>query len=93
MRQQATGSRPTDSAASFTLGNVLGDNMSSTPQATKSPLHALGWLVAIILLLVGVWCGIVLPLVSMAFGLIVPGVIALIAGFGIIVILRRYRTA
>lgn len=48
---------------------------------------------AIILLLVGAWCGIVLPLVSMAFGLIVPGVIALVAGIGIIVTLRRYRTA
>lgn len=67
--------------------------MSSTPQATKNPLHALGWLVAIILLLAGTWCGIVLPLVSMTFGFIVPGAIALIAGIGIIVTLRRYRTA
>ncbi|GAA5230296.1 hypothetical protein [Arthrobacter cryoconiti] len=67
--------------------------MSSTQQTTKSPLYALGRLVVIVLLLVGTWFTLVLPLVSMVFGLIVPGAIALIAGVGIIVIMRRYRTA
>ena len=67
--------------------------MSSTQQTTKRPLHALGWLAAMALLLAGTWCALVLPLVSMVFGLIIPGAIALMAGIGIIVMLRRHRTA
>lgn len=67
--------------------------MTNTQQTNSKPLRAIGWLVAKVLLLVGIWLGIVLPLFAMAFGRIIPGVIALVAGIGVIVVLHRYRVA
>ncbi|MHA7305123.1 hypothetical protein ACX80E_07745 [Arthrobacter sp. TMN-49] len=67
--------------------------MMTTQQMNSMALRTFGWVVAAVLLVTGVWLGIVLPLFAMAFGQIMPGAIALIAGIGIIVALRRIRTA
>lgn len=65
--------------------------MTSTQKANSKPLRTLGWLVATVLLLIGVWLAIAVPLVASAFGQVIPGVIALIVGFGVILVLRRGR--
>lgn len=67
--------------------------MLNTQQTNRDPLRAIGWLVAVVLLLVGAWLAILLPLFAMAFGRVIPGGVALIAGIGVIIILRRCRTS
>lgn len=71
--------------------NALGVKMSDTVKTRNTPLRAIGWLAATVLILIGVWLAIVLPLFAMAFFWLIPGVISLVAGIGLIVILRRYR--
>lgn len=68
---------------------ILGVGMSGAAHGSQSPLRMVAWAAAIILLLLSTWYGIALPLVSLSFGLMVPGVAALIAGIAIIVMLRR----
>ena len=67
--------------------------MLNTQRTNRNPLRAIGWLGAVVLLLIGAWLAILLPLFAMVFSQIGPGGIVLIAGIGVIVILRRYRTA
>lgn len=65
--------------------------MSGTLKASSKSLRAVTWLAASVLILIGIWLAILLPLFSMAFFQVVPGVISLVAGIVLIVVLRRYR--
>ncbi len=65
--------------------------MSDTLKVSNNPLRAVTWLAASVLILIGIWLAILLPVVAMAFSQVVPGVISLVAGIVLIVVLRRYR--
>ncbi|KAA9105054.1 hypothetical protein [Microbacterium rhizomatis] len=55
--------------------------------------HAIAWITAGIFMLAGIWFAVVLPLGGNVFGALVPGLVALVSGLGIIVVLARRRSS